>query len=338
MKKYLLIVTPLALVIYFLFQLTPSSLVIMMDKLYDYEHDMPDYTGYALLLQEGDTYHFRKGYGYANVPEKINLHPDKRFIAPGFQSFLIKAAFFNALQQSDISLDTKVYEIAPQYSIKDFPDATLRHVMAGTSGITDSSISANTTYAPVFEELEVMISFIEEKSSASYWEYIENTILTPAGCVSTLPADSEKAPEILPHMRSAGKYKPIKLTEVYTGIQTSLEDIQKIFNYIFSQKEYLNQLKVPMALENGEYPGEFGYWVDARLTPTVFGWMMDSGQGENYLVYDEILPQFAYTALYNPVLDKFFGVVGNSNGVGTFEKTLELYVIGNGYIHQLEQE
>lgn len=336
MKKYLLIVVPIALVVFLLFQQTPPAIEIMMDKLYDYENKTPGYTGYALLLQEGDTYHLRKGYGNADVAGGIRMHPEKTFAAPAFEIFLIKAAFFDQLSQNDISLDTNVHQIFHSIHEADYPEATLQHLISGTSAIDDISTPANTLYAPSTGERTLMISFIEDKSGKSYKEYIDATIIEPAQCVSTEFASADKKADIVPHMRRAGKFEEVINPEVYEGITTSLEDMQRIYSYLFKQIRYAKQMEQSLTFKNGEPIDTFGYWVSGDFAPTVFGWTMNTGTAEDYILFDQVLPEFAYTTMYNPKLDKFFGMVANRNGVETFEKAIEFFTIGNGYLYQLE--
>nr|WP_299175291.1 serine hydrolase domain-containing protein [uncultured Allomuricauda sp.] len=165
------------------------------------------------VLRDGDTV-FDKGYGFANLEEKVPIDPQNTvFRIASISKCITGIALAKMLEEGLIDLDASFYEYVPYYPRKKF-DFTLRQLAGHTAGIRgyrgkefalnrpfsiQQSIEVFKNDPLVFEPGKgylynsfdfVLLSLaMQEACGISFEEYVRKRVLDPLGMENTYPTD-----------------------------------------------------------------------------------------------------------------------------------------------------
>lgn len=165
------------------------------------------------VLKDGDTV-FDKGYGFANLEEKVPVDPQNTvFRIASISKCITGIALAKMLEEGIVDLDASFYEYVPYYPKKKY-DFTLRQLAGHTAGIRgyrgkefalnkpfsiQQSIEVFKNDPLVFEPGKgylynsfdfVLLSLaMQEACGISFEEYVRKGVLDPLGMENTYPTD-----------------------------------------------------------------------------------------------------------------------------------------------------
>lgn len=303
-----------------------------------YEIDTPNAPGYAVLIEQDDATHFSKGYGYADVPERVQLSPKQSFYAPKFDYILIKAIALLMLDEYELPLNEPVsnfnLQLDDALTAELDKNVTIGHVLSGTSGVF-KDFEAGDDYDLSSDEFDILLAFITQKSNLTFEEVAKKYVFNHLNLKSTFFINKDNVDNLIKtHMRAANKHQIVRDENIIGGPATSLSDLRKVIKFLFSLDEIKTAATTPILLNHDDNPRIEHYYYGGSVDITLFGWIWYPGGLEHYFIFDYVLPHFAYSFSYNPEQDAFFGILGNFNGVNTYGKLMEIQTIGNNYIRQ----
>lgn len=214
----------------------------------------------ATVVYSGNTI-FTKTMGIkkAGTSDSIDSHTSFRLasVSKGFAGVLTAM-----LHHEDIiSLDDKVVNILPDFQLKDSVNThnlTIKHVLNHTSGLVphayDNLVEAKVPVIDIINRLNevnisgppgliygyqnVVFSLIDTiaaiKSGKDYSDLLKNNIFIPLKMVDASTGYNQfinTNNKALPHLRSRGSYKPVKLNKSYynlapaAGVNASISDL-----------------------------------------------------------------------------------------------------------------
>ncbi|HMB62973.1 MAG TPA: serine hydrolase domain-containing protein [Eudoraea sp.] len=192
----------------------PVELEIFFDGLFPALIDAYHVPGAVVVVVKGDSLLFSKGYGYANLDNRIPVDPATTLFRIASVSKLIAATIvMQQVEQGNLDLDTDVNDYLSEFKILEAfgQPVTLRNLLTHTAGFDDTfpgtteSLTANPT--PLSEFLNrrqpdrvippgEVISYsnygfalaghlVERTSGQSYDAYVEDYIFSPLGMDQT---------------------------------------------------------------------------------------------------------------------------------------------------------
>lgn len=172
--------------------------------------------GLAITVQRNNSVYFQKGYGYADMKQKVPVDPKKTIFRIASVSKPIAAtALAKMVQEGLLDLDASFYDYVPYYPKKKF-DFTIRQLASHTAGIRgyrgkeyalNQPLSIKESLA-IFQEDEllfepgtnyfynsfdwVLISLaIQEVSGVPFETYVQQHVLEPLGLKNTFAERTE---------------------------------------------------------------------------------------------------------------------------------------------------
>lgn len=98
--------------------------------------DQPDTPGAAVVIMRGDSIHFAKGYGVADLEHSIPITPNTVFMVASVSKQFTAYGIALLTTQAKISLDDPVTDYIPELA-SFTPPITVRHLVHHTSGLRD---------------------------------------------------------------------------------------------------------------------------------------------------------------------------------------------------------
>jgi len=332
------------------------------------EGDIP---GLSLIIVKGSETVFMKGFGYADVENKVPVSPDTVFELGSCSKAFTALAALQCEEKELLNLDAPVSKYLPWFSALyegKKTEITLRQCLHHTSGIPFRSISLipesnaedalqqtvkklqgiELDHAPgtKFEyatiNYDIIGALIEEVSGKSYEDYINRNILVPLGLTDTIVGvDKENPPENMASGYKVGFFSPHKYdAPVFRGNTPA--------GYILSNaKDMAQWLRIQMGLVETELTHlireshqveETAPFNRATLSHYTMGWNVYMAQmklidhgGDN--------PNFTSFILFNPQDKIGIAVLANCRSTLTpfIAKTVMSYVSGNGFLETAGQ-
>lgn len=188
------------------------SSMIKADQLLQKLIDEKRVPGLAISVRKNNKVYFQKGYGFANLEERIPIDPNKTIFRIASVSKPIAAtALANMVADGQLDLDASFYRYVPYFPLKEY-DFTLRQLAGHTAGIRGyrgveyglnlplqikESLNIFQDDALLFKPGTqyrytsydwVMISLaMEEVSEMSFADYVQEKVLKPYGLQNTFP-------------------------------------------------------------------------------------------------------------------------------------------------------
>ena len=184
-----------------------------------------DEPGAAVLVMIGDSVVFDRGYGLADMNTKAKIDGDTFFNIASVSKQFTAVAILQLQEEGKLSIDDPVCRYFPEFRAEFWPNITIAHLMAHSSGIPDArnyprevkingdealSISYMDTlsfvhFAPgaAYEYINptfVLLGYIVERVSGQpFTEYVDEHIFKPANMRQTLYFDRDHQ-ETIPNM------------------------------------------------------------------------------------------------------------------------------------------
>lgn len=112
-----------------------QSLEVRMDSLFDAENNASA-PGVAVVIVRGDSIHFAKGYGIADLEHNIPITPNTVFMAASVSKQFTAYGMALLSKQDKISIQDTVTKYVPELQSLDSP-ITIEHLIHHTSGLKD---------------------------------------------------------------------------------------------------------------------------------------------------------------------------------------------------------
>lgn len=112
-----------------------QSLETQVDSLFS-SMDKPDVPGAAVVIMRGDSVHFAKGYGIANLEYNIPITPETVFLVASVSKQFTAYGIALLEAHGEISLNAPVTDYIPELHAFT-PPITIRHLVHHTSGLRD---------------------------------------------------------------------------------------------------------------------------------------------------------------------------------------------------------
>ncbi len=200
-----------------------SDMLQVIDVWLDAQKDFDKLPGISVAIVQDQDIIFKKGYGYADVDNKVRMTPETIFSICSISKLFTSIAIMQLWEQGKLRLDDSLSALLPDFSIKQhFPESvpiSVRSMLTHSSGIdrdADSSWNPPNFYFLTREELKKSITktetlypsstyfqysnvgmsllgeIVAAKSGKSYDVYVEQNILTPLQLGNTHPYLPEK--------------------------------------------------------------------------------------------------------------------------------------------------
>ncbi len=327
--------------------------------------DEGDIPGLSLVIVKGSEEVFMKGYGFADIENKVPVTPATVFELGSCSKAFTALAALHCQQMGLINLDDPVSKYLPwfhaRFKGKGY-EITLRQFLNHTSGIPFRSISlipetnakdalqqtvkklagieldnipgSRFEYATI--NYDVIGAVIEEVSRMSYEEYIQKNILTPLGLNDTIVGvDKENPPENMAAGYKVGIFSLYRYdAPVFRGNTPA--------GYILSNgKDMARWLKIQMGLVETELTPlvQESHQVDetmplnrATLSSYAFGWNVYLERFKR-IDHGGDNPNFTSFIVFNPLEKIGVAVLANSRSTHTtfIANTVMSYMSGEGF-------
>ena len=107
-----------------------------IDKLMQQYFEYGEFNGYVLISQCGKVI-FQKGYGYANIEQKIPNTSDTKFYIGSITKAFTDLMILQMAEKGKIRLDAKISDYLPDYPKPNGDSITIYNLLTQTSGIPD---------------------------------------------------------------------------------------------------------------------------------------------------------------------------------------------------------
>ncbi len=198
-----------------------------------------DEPGAAVLIMEGDSVIFDKGYGIADINTKAPIDGNTFFNIASVSKQFTSSAILLLAQQGKLSLEDSVAMYFPEYPADFWKDIKIKHLLSHSSGIPDarSSLlgltreqrilgddSLAVSYFPLLEKLNfepgtnyeyinptfVLCGYIVAKvTGMPFVDFVRENIFTPAGMENALYFTPELESSI-PNMAHGYEYEDVE--------------------------------------------------------------------------------------------------------------------------------
>jgi CubicO group peptidase (beta-lactamase class C family) len=270
-------------------------------------------TGFAVLVAEDGDIIFRKGYGYADIKEKIPVTSDTKFRIGSITKQFVASGILKLKEQGKLSVDDKLSKYMPDFPRGD--EVTIHHLLTHTSGIhsftnrpefvdyVTKKIDAKTLVDSIkswdfdFDPGEELIynnsgyfllgEIIEKVTGKWYGDYLQEVFFKPLGMSNTGIYANEQPPKnmALGYTVKNEKYTPaLDWNMSWAGgagsMYSTVGDLFKWNEALYDGKvlseESLEAAHTPVKLNNGELPafGKYGY-----------GWMISDFRGTTEIAH-----------------------------------------------------
>ena len=187
-----------------------SEMLQVIDVWLDAQKDFDRLPGISVAIVQDQDIIFKKGYGYADVDNKVRMTPETIFSICSISKLFTSVAIMQLWEQGKLRLDDSLSSLLPDYNIKQhFPESvpiSVRSMLTHSSGIdrdADSSWNPPNFYFLTREEFKKSITktetlypsstyfqysnvgmsllgeIVAAKSGKNYDVYVEQNILTP---------------------------------------------------------------------------------------------------------------------------------------------------------------
>ena len=177
--------------------------------------------GLSIAVGVDDEVVFARGFGWADLENRVPVAPDTRFRIGSVSKLLTAAAVAKLAEERRLDLDAPVQRYVPSFPQKEFP-VTSRQLAAHLGGIRhyrEGGFFNREPYASVTESLEIfkndpllhepgtqreystygyvlLSAVVEGASGVEFLPYMEEAVFTPAAMAATGP---EREAELIPH-------------------------------------------------------------------------------------------------------------------------------------------
>lgn len=248
------------------------------------------------VTENGETI-YSKGFGYADLQEKIPVDPDTLFFSGSVGKVYCTAAALKLLQDEGIALDDPVTKHLPEFQMDDprYKDITLRMLLNHSAGLpsdVDATQLSSGSLLPeelaldVMEELkgqmlrsnpgdyavysnlgfQIMYMVFEKISGQTFGEYLKQNFFEPLNLQNTYMAASENK-DVAPHRfalpadrqgRTLPREYSSRSLEGTGGIVSSTEDLCKFIDGILSPDSgVLNAESIALLREDQSLTAKF---------------------------------------------------------------------------------
>ena len=105
-----------------------------LDGLMSRYHELGEFNGAALVVRQGRTL-LNKGYGAADLAEKISNGPETKFLIGSISKQFTAVLILKLVEMGRLSLDSTLAEALPYYRKDTGSRVKIRHLLEHTSGI-----------------------------------------------------------------------------------------------------------------------------------------------------------------------------------------------------------
>ena len=114
--------------------LNDSAWTKALDALMSRYHELGEFNGAVLVVREGQTL-VNKGYGYADLREKISNGPETKFLIGSISKQFTAVMILKLVEMGRLSLDSTLVEALPYYRKDTGTKVKIRQLLDHTSGI-----------------------------------------------------------------------------------------------------------------------------------------------------------------------------------------------------------
>jgi CubicO group peptidase (beta-lactamase class C family) len=283
------------------------SVVADVDRVARAQMESLQVPGMAVAVIRGDQLLLAKGYGLANIEQRIAVTPETMFESGSLGKQFAAAGVMSLVEDGKLSLDASIRTYLPD-APESWQPITVRHLLTHTSGVPDYT-GEQLDYRKAYTERDLLrlayalpLEFpagarwnysntgyvvlgilMHTVTGQPYWEYLRQRIFTPAG-MKTIRIISEAA--IVPQRASGylvdstgyvhqNWVSPELNTTADGSLLMSLRDMVA-WNDVVRRRAILSAaswktLQSPVTLRSG------------KLYPYGMGWFVDSLRGEQVL-------------------------------------------------------
>ncbi|MBP5504653.1 MAG: beta-lactamase family protein [Bacteroidales bacterium] len=194
-----------------------------------------DEPGAAVLVMQGDSILFDRGYGIADMSTGAQINGDTFFNIASVSKQFTAVAVLQLASQGLLSLEDPVSKYYPDFEAGFWKDIRIRHLMSHSSGIPDARnyprevkihgdetlsmayldtlsflhFEPGTAYEYINPTFVLLGSIVEKVSGQPFTDYVREHIFTPAGMAQTLYFDRDRQ-ELIPNMAHGYEYTDVE--------------------------------------------------------------------------------------------------------------------------------
>ncbi len=132
--KPILVLVAILFLLFFLFGQEPDPAARALDALMSRYQELGEFNGAALVVRQGRTL-LNKGYGAADLAEKISNGPETKFLIGSISKQITAVMILKLVETGRLSLDSTLAEALPYYRKDTGSRVKIRHLLEHTSGI-----------------------------------------------------------------------------------------------------------------------------------------------------------------------------------------------------------
>ncbi len=257
----------------------------------------------VLVIDDGQTL-IRKGYGYADVDNKIEITPDSAFRLASVSKQFTTAAIVALENDGKLAFNDPLVMHVPE--LNSWPGVTIRHLMTHTSGIpdyyeldyyanypADGPMPQNADLVEILSRYpepdfapgekyvynnaayELLVTIAERASGEDFTNFLKARVFSPAGMKTATTFNSSRpdiAGRVVGYRRTLFGYRildydPFNDMLGAGGVYASLRDFEAWANTLATNSPFPEEAFKPAVLNDG------------TVTDYGFGWQMDSYDG-----------------------------------------------------------
>ncbi|WP_281887480.1 serine hydrolase [Paenibacillus sp. YYML68] len=249
---------------------TSAQLEAKLDAVIAEELEKQHIPGAAVVVTQGDSIFFRKGYGYADVNSRTPIDPDRTIMRVGSlaKSFTATAAM-QLVENNEVSLHDDINRYLKTYQLGPVVDKpiTLHHLLTHSAGLDQAVYAVS---APSKEERTSAEAYLQQFSKEQppvrapgvKYEY-SNVSLALVGNVI-----EQVSGKTLSEAMTEKLFKPLQMPSATLDIPLDNPQLAKSYGYSpktgFEEAPYSN-INLPGSGALNVTPSEFAHYVIAHL-------------------------------------------------------------------------